>query len=104
MKRAPAVYVVWGGVEETYAQGCGLITRAVRYHPGQVLFIFNPATSEHRVTRVTEAISGPLSHMTSSELEPVGYRSRGAVLDLLERDHGESIDLDAWVTILHWKK
>ena len=103
MKRPPAVFVVSGSVSEAFSRGCGLVTRGVRYYPHQPLYLLNPDTGDCQLTEVTCCFAGPLSSMTRDQLEPVGYRSRGAVLDLLESDLGSDIDLDAWVTILHWK-
>jgi len=104
MRRAPAVLEVAGDIEEVYAKGCYLITSGVRYSPGQVLYILASATGDYRKTCVASSFAGPLSSMGRDALEPAGFRSRGDVLDLLEADLGSSVDLDNWITVIHWNQ
>lgn len=104
MKRAPAVYLTSEPVDHAAAQGSGMVLRALRYYPGQELYILNPETNTHRRVRILTATSGPIESLSRAELEPVGFGSRGAVLDALEASlESDTIGLDAWVTILTWE-
>lgn len=104
MKRAPAVYLTSDPVDQVAAQGSGMVLRGLRYYPGQELFILNEAANAHRRVRIRTATAGPIATLSREELEPVGFASRGAVLDAVEAQlSDEEVGLDAWVTILTWE-
>lgn len=105
MKRAPAVYLTSEPVDHVAAQGSGMVLRGLRYYPGQELYILNPEQNKHRRVRIVTATAGPIESLSREELEPVGFATRGAVLDAVESQMGEGeVGLDAWVTILTWEE
>lgn len=104
MKRAPAVYLTSEPVDHVAAQGGGMVLRALRYYPGQELYILNPEANAHEMVRIVTATAGPIESLSRAELELVGFASRGAVLDALEMSlESDTVGLDAWVTILTWE-
>lgn len=98
MKLAPALV----DLPDDHSTNQLLLMSAVRYRAGQPLCLVN-GNQIIRRTKVAHSIAGPVSSFKKDDLKRFGYNSRGALLDALEEVHGDTVDLDQWVTLLTWE-
>lgn len=103
MRYPPAVYQTDEDVQDVTKRGACMIFGGVRYHRGQELYIINGFVSDFWTVTIKSVVTSPIAELTRDQIAPLGYSSRGAVLEALENHFGTTkLGLDFWVTILTW--